>query len=175
MGSYLKLRFVDRSGSPFSPRYHQAVQNLSRALWRNYPFVQDGADQDSAIEETLRRAAAYEERHGEVEHLPSLIRRIFPQVVSSMFVRKSYYARHEENREARDLESVSTTFGSQHSSEDRVYIQQLLCSLDQKQRHIMSLLTLGHKPDEIASSLGISAESVYQIIHRVRKGLKRTL
>ena len=175
MGDTFKLRFVDRSGSPLAPRYHKAVQHLSRVLWRNYPFVLDEADRDNALEETLRRAAAHEERHGEVNNLLALIRRIFPQVASSMFLRKPYYARHEYNRTVSDLEALNTTQRGRASSEDRVYAQELLQSLTPRERHVVRLLVQGHKAHEIAGDLGLSVESVYQILHRVRKGLKRAL
>ncbi len=174
MGSVPKLRFVDRSGSPFSPRYHKVMHNLSRILWQGYPYVRDEADRDNAMQETLCRAATHEQRYGEVDNLPSLIRRIFPRVVSSMFVRKPYYARHEENREVGDLEVLGLALRDCSSLEDRVYVQELLYSLNQRERHIVSLLVLGHKPDEIAAVLGVSTENVYQIIHRARKELKRT-
>lgn len=175
MSDIFKLRFVDRSGSPLSPRYHKAMQHLSRVLWRNYPFVVDEADRDNALEETLRRAATHEQRHGEVNNLPALLRHIFPQVASSMFLRKPYYARHEDNRAMDDLEALNTTQRDRTSSEDRVYALELLHSLTQRERHIIRLLAQGHKANEIAGDLGLSVDSVYQILHRVRKGLKRAL
>jgi RNA polymerase sigma factor (sigma-70 family) len=174
MGSAPKWRFVDRSGSPFSLRYHQAMDSLSRTLWRSYSYVRDEADRDNAMQETLCRAAIYEQKYGEVGNLSSLIRWIFPQVVSSMFVRKPYYARREESRDVGELETLRSTLWESSSLENRVYAQELLCSLGQRERHIVSLLVLGHKPDEIAAALDVSAENVYQILHRARKYLKQT-
>jgi DNA-directed RNA polymerase specialized sigma24 family protein len=170
-----KWRFVDRTtGSPFSLRYHQAIHNLSRALWQSYSYVRDEADRDNAEEETLRRVAGYEQEHGEAENLPALIRRIFPRVASSMFVRKPHPARHEESKERQNLEALG--FALQHNSEflDRhIYARELIRGLDKREHDVVTLWSQSFTAKEIARKVGMTEDNVHQIIHRIKEHLKK--
>jgi DNA-binding NarL/FixJ family response regulator len=169
MGSAPKLRFVDRSGIPFSPRYHTAMNRLSRTLWQRYPSIRDEAEQDNAMEETLRRVAQYEQRYGTAENLPALIRRFFSCVASTMFVRKPHPVRYEESRQSTDLDALNVA--PQHSSEFEQSLTYFR-GLSKRERDILSLKEQGFKAKEIADKAGITEANVNQIVHRIRERLK---
>jgi len=184
VGSASKWRFVDRSGSPFSLRYHQAIHTVSRALWQNYSFVRDEAERNNAEEETLCRVAGYEQEHGAAENLPALIKRIFPCVASTMFVRTPHPGRYEENKEWQDLEALG--FALQRSSEspdsgvcarelnDRLKkLLELISKLNERERDIVLLYVRRFKGKQIARKVGTTEDNVYQIIHRFKERLKQ--
>ena len=177
MGSVPKLRFVDRTGTPLSPRYHAAMDRLSRSLWLRYPFIRDEAERDNAIEETLRRVASHEQRHGEIRHLPLLLQRIFPQVISSMFMRRHHHSLNEQSVKPQDLDSLAVALShyspSQESDVYRRELRDMVKQLDKRDRNVLTLYVRSWTAKQIARELGLTEANVYQIIHRLRDRFSR--
>jgi RNA polymerase sigma factor (sigma-70 family) len=163
-----------RSDSPnqleqlFSERYMSVIQEMGAQLWRRYPNVTDLADRDDVIEETLRRVAEHESRHGPVQNLRPIVRHIFSQVVAKLLRRSRYKLRLSSFEDTK--QSVVELEDSAERLEQRMWVADILGASDERTRAVLTLRYLaGFETHEVATIVGISADNVRQIVHRVRE------
>jgi RNA polymerase sigma factor (sigma-70 family) len=172
-GSFIYY-LIDHNGKPLDARYQAAVAHLHKTFIRRFPKLSDPADLSNAVEETARRVAVYEMRHGEVKNLNSFMARAYSNVVSSM-IRAGYYGRYESPMADHDLEvlAASKSYRGEHKIEEAVLARQTLAVLDERNRQLVVMSAEGFTAREISARLGISEQNVNTCLHRARAKVRR--
>ncbi len=130
----------------------------------------DAAEAEDAVQEAMAKAWERLERQGSIEFLDRWIARVALNHVKTRFRRRA------AERRAVDRLGLPPSAPDAAGVVEELNMRAALQSLPRRQREVVVLrYYLGQSVDEVASTLGISAGTVKNALHRGRSRLRREL
>jgi RNA polymerase sigma factor (sigma-70 family) len=170
-----QFHLVDVTGKPLDERYDQAAWQLKRRFFQMFPKV-DPADVCTVVEESAKKTASYEVKHGQIQNLAAFLLRVFVNGMKSL-MRDGYYASRQESLSSEELQKLALFAyeGNPRQIEMRVLAEQALRSLDEDKRSLFVAHAAGYSGEELAKAFGISESNVNVTICRSRQKLREIL
>jgi DNA-directed RNA polymerase specialized sigma24 family protein len=164
------FHLVDPDGKDLAPNIQSAVHRVAQRLTRLLSGISDEAVVSTLVEDSARRVAREEQKHGPVlELVPYLHRAVLNAI------------RSEQRRRAREVQmSVALPDGPAESTDsDRIQkailVRELLERIHPQAAAIALLKSEGYKSREIADKLGLTVRNVDTIYCRTRQDLRELL
>lgn len=164
---------VDDRGNPVDPVFVQAAHALGDLFFRYRKFdLEDDSRRAELIEQAVFRASRAE-RSGPVVDPKAYVFKIYARLLDKQIVR-------ERSLDGPAVEEVEELLGGDESEfafslDDYIWRQQLWSRLSPEMRSVLRRRAMGYRVDEIARSLGVTANTLSRRIGREAERLARSL
>jgi DNA-directed RNA polymerase specialized sigma24 family protein len=161
-------------GNRLDERFDSVAEDLKQRFLRAFPRLNDPAVVGNLVEESARRMAGRELRHGRVENLKPYFLKVFRKVAREL-LRRGYGSEILIDREGLISCAGPAKMGSPAAIESWVLIGEILRALDEKKKRILELHIRGYRAREIAQLVGTTEKSVTVYLTRAEAQIKTAM
>lgn len=170
--------FVDESGQPFESRLQQALHRARPQFRRQFPALADDTVITETLEEVGRRVRDHERREGPVRNLDAYTWRTARNVGHTR-LRRSHMRLIERSLDGEEsqvaLNGLEAQEGSAAHIEAHIQEQQILRSLNERERALLEFKRLEFSARRIGQELGMSVSLVNVTFFRLKRKLRDLL